>query len=204
MTRCFTQAISPFSQATKPTIATKVKGVTSVMQSSMHVDLLAKALKRSSAQVQDPPISLTLGMRLLLTILVLRARTTINKEEYIVSRLSGRNKTCNLPRHALTLLAALSRASYAYRGYGWADWWYNRWVVLNCDESVVGKRCNSDTYAVTSNKNKNFGYPLITFCSPFWDEPSHIQAIQKTSQSEETKLNSLNMDSKGKFRRLFF
>ena len=63
------------------------------------------------------------AMKLLSIILVLPSKMVVNSGRYIVSLSSGRIKIWNLIKHLLMLSATLTRASNAYRGWGWSDWW---------------------------------------------------------------------------------
>lgn len=96
----------------------------------------------------------------------------------------------------MSALATLTRASYAFRGWGWSDWWNKRYVQLNCDESLSKSCALGNVLAVTSNYNKDFKYPLITFCSIYFDKlPSFDEAIKDldNSNDKDRQNNALNL-----------
>ena len=81
----------------------------------------------------------------------------------------------------LTPLDTLFWASYAYPGWGLADWWKDRYVQFRCDKPAVGDmsvECNKGNFtAWFDEKDTSYGYPLIRFCRRFFEVlPTHDEA----------------------------
>ena len=106
-----------------------------------------------------------------------------------------------MPSFRLPYTATLTRASYAYRGSGWSDCWTDRYVELNCDGSLTRSCATRHVLAVTSNSNKNFGYPLITFCEPYFKPLPSFETVLKNLDSNTNKhlrVNVVNLRNQGK------
>lgn len=92
------------------------------------------------------------------------------------------------------------RASYVFRRWGLFDWWYNKCVQLNCDVALE-KACrkeNRKVLAATANDNKDFGYPLITFCPVYFNLPSFDAVLEKLDPVDDVKrLNVQNLRNQG-------
>ncbi|KAL9115648.1 MAG: hypothetical protein Q9227_000016 [Pyrenula ochraceoflavens] len=107
------------------------------------------------------------------------------------------------------IFTTLTRASYAYRGPGWSDWWNGRYIQLNCDESILDGCLYKDriVFAGNSNKNKDFNYPLITFCGAYFDIlPSFDEALDRLEGSgdKDRELNTLNLRNKARDNIMYF
>lgn len=145
----------------------------------------------------------TLDTKLPLTFLVLDPRMAKNSRKSSVSH-SGHTQRLQMTKWAfriLTIADTLERASSALPGWGFWDWVENKYVQLNCDTSLAKGCAKNTTVAVTSNGNKNFGYPLITFCDIYFDPNSfrsHADAVEKIDKNEnQEQLNVLNLRSQG-------
>lgn len=100
----------------------------------------------------------------------------------------------------LILLATISRASYAYRGWGWSDWWSGRYVQLNCDTTITTTCSKGTVNAFTSNYNKDFKYPLITFCDRYFNVlPTFDKALKDLDSANDKgkQQNLLNIKNQG-------
>ena len=141
-------------------------------------------------------------MKQLSTTSVPRPRIRISRGKYSVSQFKW-NKLVLMPSFCLPSTATLTRASYAYRGWGWSDWWSNRYVELNCDGSLTTSCAKGNVLAATSNNNKDFGYPLITFCDLYFSNLPSFDTVIKTLDSntnQDLRLNVLNLRNQGKSR----
>jgi len=88
-------------------------------------------------------------------------------------------------------------ATYAYRGWGWSDYFADRYVTLDCTDP--NKSCGED-YAFFSPKSKTPGnYPMITFCQPWFQDLSSLDTVSKTvtANKKDEQKNFLNMRSQG-------
>src|SRR4051812_1079951 len=66
---------------------------------------------------------------------------------------------------------AMYAASKAYRGWGFSDYWYDRYVYLTCTDYSRQKDCSSGKVVAFYSSTHDKKYPLVTFCSPFFDRP---------------------------------
>ena len=101
----------------------------------------------------------------------------------------------------LPYTATLTRASYANRGWGWSDWWSDRYIELNCDRSLTPSCAIGYVLAVTGNSNNDFGYPLITFCEPYFKSLPRFETVLKNLDSntnQDLRVNVLNLRNQGK------
>ena len=105
----------------------------------------------------------------------------------------------------LTILATLEQAAYAFRGTGFADWWKNRYVTLQCEkpskqdtEAVCNQKKGNYT-AYFNHKNDNQDYPLISFCPLFFDRlPTLDETLEKTDANHNSEqLNVQNLRCQG-------
>ena len=89
------------------------------------------------------------------------------------------------------------RATLAYRGIGWSDWWNNRYVSISCTN--LKNNCKFGTAAYTY-KGTNDKYPTIVYCGPFFElKPlaDRIAAV-KLDLTGLKKQNTKSLFSQGK------
>lgn len=94
---------------------------------------------------------------------------------------------------------SLDKASYAYPGWGLADWWTDRYVELSCEDLSPDKSCaeGKPWAAVTVNPNKDFGYPLICFCDGFFNVLPSLADADAKIDNDDKKLNVGRLKSRG-------
>ena len=97
------------------------------------------------------------------------------------------------------IFKTLEVACFAFPGWGLSDWWNSRYVELNCETKLAKGCASGKTLAVTSNRIKDFGYPLITFCDLYFDKlPSLDTALVKVdANANHEQENILNIRSQG-------
>lgn len=99
----------------------------------------------------------------------------------------------------LTKIATLYRASYAYPGWGIADWYKDRYVQLSCGDTQ--NLCVDDSLTAYSSDlpQEGFKYPLIDFCPRYFDllkpHAQLITIIDANLNSE--RLNVANLKGQG-------
>ena len=88
------------------------------------------------------------------------------------------------------------RATQTYRGFGWSDWWYNRYVDVGCD---FNNSCPAGRFAWTES---NGTYPRMKYCKPYFDGLKNHGTMVKRVQDDKTgklKLNVRNLESQGEY-----
>lgn len=87
-------------------------------------------------------------------------------------------------------------ASQAYRGWGLSDWWNDRYVHLSCIDESKNKDCSSGNVVAFYSSTHDKGYPLITFCDPFFDRPDRVpgldEAIERAKKEPDRQQNAMN------------
>jgi hypothetical protein len=87
-------------------------------------------------------------------------------------------------------------AARAYPGWGFSDWWKNRYVFLSCIDELQSKPCGLGPVNAYYTPDKRYGYPLVVFCPRFFSElPSLDDAIKKVDNNPDLKQNSMNIQS---------
>jgi hypothetical protein len=87
-------------------------------------------------------------------------------------------------------------AARAYPGWGFSDWWKNRYVFLSCIDELQSKPGGLGPVNAYYTPDKRYGYPLVVFCPRFFSElPSLDDAIKKVDNNPDLKQNSMNMQS---------
>jgi len=87
------------------------------------------------------------------------------------------------------------RATHAYRGSGWSDWWNDKYVFVFCRDVDNSYKENSVAYTVTNFSN---AYPEIIYCPNFFKlVPPHSSTVNKIrgDVTEQMKLNVRNLRS---------
>ena len=92
------------------------------------------------------------------------------------------------------------RATQAGWGRGWADWWYERYIEMHCDDPR--KQCDdsSSAYYMPSTEG-SWTYHGINFCHGFFSILKDHVELEKDIFADATgqkKLNTRNMRSRGK------
>ena len=93
----------------------------------------------------------------------------------------------------------LYRATQAYRGWGWDDYWANRRVTVLCHDTSDSE-CAGSSPAYTQSESNQL-YPVIIFCPPFFNNlSSHNDLVNKIKEdtTDQMKLNLRNLRSQGK------
>lgn len=88
------------------------------------------------------------------------------------------------------------RATLAYRGLGWSDWWNDRYVTISCND--LKNNCKGATGAYTY-KGANDKYPTIVYCSPFFSLKTLAEQVKavKADSTGSKKHNTKNLFSQG-------
>ncbi|KAI0399268.1 hypothetical protein F4802DRAFT_612495 [Xylaria palmicola] len=66
------------------------------------------------------------------------------------------------PPYRERILRTLVLSSEAYRGWGWSDWWSDRYVTVTCKVDKCG------TSPAWTRNDENQKYPLINYCPTFF------------------------------------
>lgn len=91
---------------------------------------------------------------------------------------------------------AMFNAARAYTGWGLDDWWNDRYVFLSCINEHNDEMCANGKATAYYTPDKKYGYPLVIFCSAFFDKlPTHDEAIKKVDADPARKQNSFSMRS---------
>jgi hypothetical protein len=91
----------------------------------------------------------------------------------------------------------LYRATQAYAGLGFWDWWYDRYVDVYCVDKI--KKCKGKTPAYIVSNPKNSTYPYIVYCGSFFDIlDSHAERVSAilSDHTGAAKLNLRNLRSR--------
>ncbi|KAI9749029.1 MAG: hypothetical protein M4579_007031 [Chaenotheca gracillima] len=88
------------------------------------------------------------------------------------------------------------KASNAYPGWGYSDWWKDRYVALSCIEAPNTKSCDGTTPAYFSHRH-DYGYPLVVFCPEFFNVlRSHADVVKDVDQNKDLQQNVANLRSR--------
>ena len=83
------------------------------------------------------------------------------------------------------------RATQATRGWGWSDWWNNRYINMHCNdiEKEKGKPgCRTNGVAYTYTPEEAGKYPDIVFCPHF-----SIRQLQRNTVNAITITSALKV-----------
>ncbi|KAI9847632.1 MAG: hypothetical protein M1837_002206 [Sclerophora amabilis] len=97
--------------------------------------------------------------------------------------------------HQQRIFDSMYKAGDAYPGWGFSDWWHNRYVALSClDPKGI---CKSGKYgAYFDTANRDYGYPLVEFCPEFFTVlVSHDEAVKKIDEDQNLQQNVANLRS---------
>lgn len=91
------------------------------------------------------------------------------------------------------------RATLAYRGVGWSDWWNNRYVTISCND--LKRHCGAGAVAAYTYNNKADKYPTIVYCSLFFQLKTMAEQIAavKFDLTGLKKHNTKNLFSQGRW-----
>jgi hypothetical protein len=106
--------------------------------------------------------------------------------------------------HRQCIFDTFFRATQAYRGWGWSDWWNRRYIEIHCDD--IKGDCDGKVVAYYHNKTKskadeNLQYNVIVYCDVFFKKlRSHAEAIQEIEADTtfQKVRNVRNLRSRGK------
>lgn len=92
------------------------------------------------------------------------------------------------------------RATKSYRGWGFSDWWYNRYIQINCGQPGQDDDDCYRTYAYTDLRNKGRAIPSITYCPLFFENlDSHADTLNCVRNAgPDARKNVLQMTDQGK------
>lgn len=92
------------------------------------------------------------------------------------------------------ILRTLVLSSQAYRGWGWSDYWNDRYVTVTCNDPKNDCGLTSPAYTVNDESQK---YPLINYCQTFFKNlSSHDEMWNKIkSGPADLKQNIRNLRS---------
>ncbi|KAI4673165.1 uncharacterized protein J4E78_001672 [Alternaria triticimaculans] len=92
------------------------------------------------------------------------------------------------------------RATQASWGRGWADWWFERYIEMHCDDPEP-KQCDDSTSAYyMPTKKGSWTYDGINFCPAFFSTLKDHAELEKRIIADPTgqlRLNTRNMRSRG-------
>lgn len=93
------------------------------------------------------------------------------------------------------ILRTLVLSSQAYRGWGWSDYWNDRYVTVTCNDPAHACRPTSPAYTIS--KSNSLKYPLINYCPVFFANLSSHDAMWDRIQKggPELKQNVRNLRS---------
>ena len=79
------------------------------------------------------------------------------------------------------IFTTVQRATEANPGWGWSDWWNDRYVYLMCDRSDIKEEVcfGNKSVAYTKTSDVSLGYPIIHFCPVYFDALKPWQAVLK-------------------------
>ena len=91
----------------------------------------------------------------------------------------------------------LIRATATYRGWGWSDWWNDRYVDVHCDDPA--KACSDSSAAYTYTPDAADGkHPRVVYCPAYFNVlKGHSDRVNtiKNDKTGQLKQNVRNMRS---------
>jgi len=92
------------------------------------------------------------------------------------------------------------RGTQATEGRGWADWWFERYIEMHCDDPDEQCKEFDVAYYMPTQKG-SWTYDGLNFCPAFFSRLKDHSELEKDIFAEATgqkKLNTRNMRSRGK------